>query len=183
MVEFMYDFDCDEFYFMEMNMCFQIEYLVIEKLVNIDIVGVQFDIVVGGLIVGFQIEESGFVIEVCVNVERFEIGGDGMLSFWLDLGNVICCDYVDIEGVDIFLVIDDGILVLFFYDSMVVQVIVYEKDCDVVFDKFVEFLRGICIEGVGMNILFLFCIFDDLEFCCNEYDMVYMVCLFVCFDL
>ncbi|MEM6701832.1 MAG: biotin carboxylase N-terminal domain-containing protein [Acidobacteriota bacterium] len=182
-VEFMYDLDRDELYFMEMNTRLQIEHPVTEKSANVDIVGAQFDIAAGGSIAGLQIEESGFAVEVRVNAERLEIAADGSPSFRPDPGQITRCDYADIEGVDILSAIDDGISVSPFYDSMVAQVIVHEKDRDAALDKLVAFLKGTRIEGVGTNIPLLLRILDDPEFRRGEHDTAYMARLLSRLDL
>ncbi len=182
-VEFMYDLDRDELYFMEMNTRLQVEHPVTERSANIDIVGAQFDIASGGSIEDLEIREEGFAVEIRINAERLEITGEGQAKLRPDPGLVTRCDYADTEGIDILSAIDDGISVTPFYDNLVAQIIAHGKDRDEALDRLVEFLRGTRIEGVGTNIPLLLRILDDSEFRHSEHDTGYMERLFARLDL
>lgn len=65
MVEFLMDMESGKFYFIEVNLCVQVEYIVIEEVIGIDIVQFQILIVEGKMIV----EVIGKLVqdEVCLN--------------------------------------------------------------------------------------------------------------------
>lgn len=78
MVEFLVDKYCN-FYFMEMNICIQVEYLVMEEVIDYDLIKEQIKIVVGEFIIGENYFLIGYVIECWINVE--DLFNDFCLSF------------------------------------------------------------------------------------------------------
>ena len=182
-VEFMYDLDRDELYFMEMNTRLQVEHPVTERSANVDIVGAQFDIASGGSIAGLVALNNGFAVEVRINAERLEVSADGEARLRPDPGMVSRCDFADVEGVEVLSAIADGIAVSPFYDNLVAQIIAHGANRDEALDRLVKFLQGTRIEGVGTNVALLLRILDDGEFRRSEHDTAYMERLFARLDL
>lgn len=65
MVEFLMDMDSQVFYFIEVNLCVQVEYIVIEEVIGIDIVQFQIQIVEGVMLV--EVIGVVFQVEVWLN--------------------------------------------------------------------------------------------------------------------
>ncbi|MGL5393625.1 MAG: biotin carboxylase N-terminal domain-containing protein, partial [Shewanella sp.] len=69
-VEFIYNLDANEVYFMEMNTRLQVEHPVTEATSGIDIVSAQFDIAAGRSIEHLAPKEIGYAMEVRVTAEK-----------------------------------------------------------------------------------------------------------------
>ncbi|MFP4508739.1 MAG: biotin carboxylase N-terminal domain-containing protein, partial [Spirochaetaceae bacterium] len=68
-VEFLYDLDRSEYYFMEVNTRLQVEHCVTEELYGIDLVKGQIDVALGNRIYSRSVEPVGHVMEVRLNAE------------------------------------------------------------------------------------------------------------------
>ncbi len=68
-VEFLYDLDREEFYFMEVNTRLQVEHPITEQLFGIDLVQGQIRVARGENIADWKVEPRGTVIEVRLNAE------------------------------------------------------------------------------------------------------------------
>lgn len=95
----------------------------------------------------------GYVVEVCVYVELLECG------FFLFIGLVFLFEVF--LGVWVDVVIEIGSDVMGFYDLMIVKVIVFVEDCEIVLVWLDEVLFCMVVLGVEMNIVFL------CMLCCN----------------
>lgn len=68
-VEFLYDLDRSEYYFMEVNTRLQVEHCVTEELYGIDLVKGQIDVALGNRVYPRTVEPVGHVMEVRLNAE------------------------------------------------------------------------------------------------------------------
>lgn len=159
MVEFL--LDCSGgFYFMEMNIWIQVEYLVIEMVMGVDLIVEQLCIV-GGEFISVQQEEIqfiGYVIECCINVEDVWYNFCfvfGCIMGWLFFGGLgVCVDSYVYMGYDI----------LFFYDFLIGKLIVWGKDCDYVMMWMKWVLNECVVIGILIMVEFYLEMLDWLEF-------------------
>lgn len=150
MIEFL--FEDGEFYFIEMNICLQVEYLVIEVIFDVDLVCQQIFVVVGQDMEFWQedLKICGYVIEVWINVEK-------LLNFIFLLGKIIQYYVFGGFGVWMDLVIYDGYKILFYYDSLIGKLIVYGCDWFEVLVCLDCVLGELIVDGVDIIVL-LFCV-------------------------
>jgi len=172
-VEFIYDLDANDIYFMEMNTRLQVEHPVTELVTDIDIVSQQFKIASGGSIARLKPKQKGYAMEVRVNAEQAEMRGD-TIRFIPNPGKVTRCELPKEKDVHILNAIDEGKEVTPFYDSMVVQIICYGKDRNETIEKMRNYLSRVTIQGVSTNIPLLLRILADEQFINGVYDTGYL---------
>lgn len=172
-VEFIYDLDANDIYFMEMNTRLQVEHPVTELVTGIDIVSHQFKIASGGSIARMKPKQKGYAMEVRINAEQAELRGDE-IQFIPNPGKVTRCELPKEKDVQLLNAIDEGKEVTPFYDSMVVQIICYGKDRTETIGKMRSYLEKVNIEGVSTNIPLLQRILADDQFVNGEYDTGYL---------
>lgn len=172
MFEFLYEDGC--FYFIEMNICIQVEYLVIEMVIGIDLVVEQLKIVVGQklLIKQSDVVLIGYVIECCINVEDVEI-------FVLSLGIIIGFYLLGGFGVCVDIYIYSGYCVLFNYDLMIGKLIVYGLDCEIVIVCMWVVLSEMVVDGIKINIVLQQWIMCDKGFQVGGQNIYYLEKCFV----
>jgi acetyl/propionyl-CoA carboxylase alpha subunit len=173
-VEFIYDLDCNEIYFMEMNTRLQVEHPVTELVSGVDIVGAQFDIAGSGSIENLSIKNDGYAMEVRINAEKAVIESDDSISFVPTPGKVTECIIPEDDCVQVISTIGRGKTLSPFYDSMVIQVICHGENRENTIDRLIAFLSGIKIEGICTNIPLILRILQDSVFRMGEYDTAYL---------
>jgi acetyl/propionyl-CoA carboxylase alpha subunit/acetyl-CoA carboxylase carboxyltransferase component len=117
-VEFLYDLDRDEFYFMEVNARLQVEHPITEQLFGVDLVGGQIDVARGKSIEHYNTIGRGHVMEVRLNAEDPEGGfrpAGGDVIYFRPAGGI---------GVRIDSGITEGSVIPPDFDSMVAKIIV-----------------------------------------------------------
>ncbi|MCL2520692.1 MAG: hypothetical protein FWE37_06815, partial [Spirochaetaceae bacterium] len=117
-VEFLYDTERNEFYFMEVNARLQVEHPITEQLYAIDLVRGQLDVAMGKSIESYPNQPRGHVIEVRLNAEDPEQGfrpSPGKVSRWRPAGGI---------NVRIDSGITEGSVIPGDFDSMVAKIIV-----------------------------------------------------------
>ena len=173
-VEFIFDLDRDELYFMEMNARLQVEHPVTEAVTGIDIVGQQFRIAAGESIADLMFEERGYSMELRINAERLGFDTDHGLRIVPDPGTVATCSIPEMDNVKVITTIDEGSVISPFYDNLVAQAIAHGDTRQETIATLVEFLGRIRIEGVGTNIPLLRKILEDDEFLEGRHDTAYV---------
>ena len=173
-VEFIFDLANDAVYFMEMNTRLQVEHPVTEMVSGVDIVAQQFAIAGGGSIEDLKIGQNGYAIEARINAEKILQDSDGVLSFRPDPGQVLECDFPEVEGIDVIACVSPGKFVSPFYDSMVAQVIAHGKDRNDTIQKLLSYLDTVNLTGICSNIPLLKKILSDRVFHSGEYDTDYL---------
>lgn len=129
-------------------MCIQVEYLVIEEVIDYDLIKEQIKIVVGEMIIGGNYFLIVYVIECCINVEDFFNGfcfSFGKIQFFYSFkGYGVCVDmYVYV-----------GYIIFFYYDLMIVKLIcrvLIREECII---KMERVLDEFIIEGVKIMVFF-----------------------------
>ncbi len=157
-VEFLYDLDKHEWFFIEMNPRIQVEHTVTEVITGIDLVRAQMLIAQGyslhsreiGLPGQNEIPRNGYAIQCRVTTE------DPENKFMPDYGKILA--YRSPGGFGIRL--DGGMgysgaVITPFYDSMLVKVIASGRTYDIAMDRMDRALSEFRIRGVKTNIPFL----------------------------
>ncbi len=157
-VEFLYDLDKHEWFFIEMNPRIQVEHTVTEVITGIDLVRAQMLVAQGyslhsreiGLPGQNEIPRNGYAIQCRVTTE------DPENKFMPDYGKILA--YRSPGGFGIRL--DGGMgysgaVITPFYDSMLVKVIASGRAYDIAMDRMDRALSEFRIRGVKTNIPFL----------------------------
>jgi len=157
-IEFLYDLDRHEWFFIEMNPRIQVEHTVTEVITGMDLVRSQILIAQGhalhspevGIPAQGDIPKNGFAIQCRVTTE------DPENKFMPDYGRILA--YRSPGGFGIRL--DGGMgysgaVITPFYDSMLVKVIASGRDYHVACDRMHRALSEFRIRGVKTNIPFL----------------------------
>jgi acetyl/propionyl-CoA carboxylase alpha subunit len=173
-VEFIYDLDADDIYFMEMNTRLQVEHPVTEATSCIDIVKAQYDIASGADISGLKPQQKGYAIEVRVTAEKAALDSDGVMQLLPYPGKVVECIIPEQDDVEVMSMIATGKEVSPYYDSLVAQFICRGKDRNDTIKKLLAFLEKVTIKGIATNIPLLQRILKDETFVNGVYDTTYL---------
>ena len=163
-VEFLYDQDTADFYFIEMNARLQVEHPVTEAIANVDIVALQLQIAAGEPL-GLRQEDvrlTGHAIEFRVNAEdayKDFLPSAGRLSRWRPPGG---------PGVRIDTHCHEGYTVPPYYDSLLAKVIVWGPTRDVAIARARRALREMEVGGVKTTIPLHQAILDEPDFICAD---------------
>ena len=173
-VEFIYDLNAGEVYFMEMNTRLQVEHPVTELVTGVDIVAEQLRIAAGESIADLAIAEDGHAIEARVNAERLVATADGGAAFQPSPGEVRECVFPEEDGVEVIAAIAEGKSVSPYYDSMVAQVIAHAPNRRTAAAKLAEYLGRVRVRGIATNIALLKRVLQDDVFLQGDYDTGYL---------
>lgn len=173
-VEFIYDVEKHEVYFMEMNTRLQVEHPVTEQVSEVDIVGEQFRIASGESIADLKIGSRGYSIEARINAEQIIRATDGTLTFRPSAGRIINCSFPNDPRVDVISIAATGKFISPYYDSMIAQVIAQGSSRNSAADRLCKFLDQVEIEGIGTNIVLLKQVLNDEIFRNGNYTTDYL---------
>lgn len=149
-VEFIFDQDTGEFYFMEMNTRIQVEHPVTEMVTGIDLVKEQLRIASGKAMNLRQsdVEIRGHAIECRINAEDHEHGFapcPGLISRFVCPGG---------PGVRVDSHIESGYRVPPFYDSLLAKLVCWGRDRDEAIARLLRALGEIRVDGIKTTIPF-----------------------------
>ena len=147
-VEFLYDDDSGEYYFMEMNTRIQVEHPITECIVGIDLVAEMISIA-GGENLSFDQSEvtvNGHAIEVRINAE------DPANNFMPFPGTVEGLRLPDGPGVRVDHMLYPGYVVSPFYDSLLGKLIVWAKNRDIALKRLKRAISEMRIEGLATTL-------------------------------
>jgi acetyl-CoA carboxylase biotin carboxylase subunit len=142
-VEFLYDVDRDDFYFIEVNSRIQVEHPVSEEITGEDLIARQLQVAAGE---GLQLRQeevrvTGHAIECRINAEDPRQGfapAPGRITRWLaPIG----------EGIRLDTHARQGYLVPPFYDSMIGKLIARGRDRNEAIDRMLSAIDSFVIEG------------------------------------
>ncbi len=165
-VEFLYDVDRDDFYFMEVNARIQVEHPVSEMITGADLVRLQLE-VAGGVPLRIEqrdITPHGHAIEARIIAENPERGfapSPGRIRVWRPPHG---------EGIRLDTAMEEGAYVPPFYDSMIAKLIVHAADRPSAVARLREALETFAVEGVASNIPFLRSVAAHPDFIGNRLD-------------
>ena len=146
-VEFLYDVERDEFYFLEMNARIQVEHPVTEQVTGVDLIAQQIAIAEGR---GLSLHQSdvaftGAAIECRINAE------DPAADFAPSPGKVTAVQWPSGPGVRVDTHIVAGASVPPFYDSMIGKIIASGPDRLTALTRLRAALEDTHIEGIHTN--------------------------------
>ena len=173
-VEFIYDLDAGEVYFMEMNTRLQVEHPVTEWVSGVDIVGEQLRVGAGESIADLAFGNDGYAIEARINAERVVETASGELVFQPSPGRITDCVLPDEEGIDVIAMAGEGRFVSPYYDSMIAQIIARGPDRASTARCLAEYLDRVRIRGIATNIALVTRILRDEVFLRGDYDTGYL---------
>lgn len=160
-VEFIYDVERGEAYFLEMNTRIQVEHPVTEMVTGVDLIAWQIQQAMGALppIAQEEISLSGHAIESRVYAERPE------KNFLPSPGVITGLNW---PSSDPALRIDTGVRagdrVTHFYDPMIAKLIAHGDDRSQAIARLSRHIDDLNIEGLSTNIQFLSQVLADAEF-------------------
>ncbi|MBL9156304.1 MAG: pyruvate carboxylase [Verrucomicrobiales bacterium] len=157
-VEFLYDIDSKEWFFIEMNPRIQVEHTVTEVITGIDLVRSQILVAQGHSLFSHEIDipkqedipRNGYAVQARITTE------DPANGFSPDYGKII--NYRSAAGFGIRLDAgagDAGSVVTPYYDSMLVKLTAFGPRFDIALQRMNRALREFRIRGVKTNIPFL----------------------------
>ncbi|MEX2580275.1 MAG: pyruvate carboxylase [Verrucomicrobiales bacterium] len=157
-VEFLYDVDSKEWFFIEMNPRIQVEHTVTEIITGIDLVRSQILIAKGHDLFGSEIDippqekipRNGYAVQARITTE------DPANNFSPDYGRIV--NYRSAAGFGIRLDAgagDAGSVITPYYDSMLVKLTAFGPRFDIALQRMNRALREFRIRGVKTNIPFL----------------------------
>ncbi|MDO6638618.1 biotin carboxylase N-terminal domain-containing protein [Shewanella sp. 5_MG-2023] len=173
-VEFIYNLDANEVYFMEMNTRLQVEHPVTEATSGIDIVSAQFDIAAGRSIEDLEPVEQGYAMEVRITAEKAALDSDGVLQLLPNPGKISECFMPERDDVEIISIAETGKEVSPYYDSLIAQIIIRGESREDVITKMSAYLDEAYIKGIATNIPLLKLILKDATFNQGVYDTNYL---------
>ena len=182
-VEFIFDLDAQQIYFMEMNARLQVEHPVTEATTGIDIVREQIRIASGESLEALVVAEQGYAIELRINAERFVPDVEQIVRIVPDPGVVTACALPQTASIRVVSAVEAGDRISPFYDNLVAQVIAHGSSRDAVIASLLEWLDGARIEGIGSNLPLLKRILVDDEFVEGRHDTGYVARLFERLDI
>ncbi|MDA7949312.1 MAG: acetyl-CoA carboxylase biotin carboxylase subunit [Hyphomicrobiaceae bacterium] len=161
-VEFIYDCDREEVYFLEMNTRIQVEHAVTEMITGTDLVDWQIKAAAGTfeqLPSQEAVTGSGHAVECRIYSERPE------KNFFPSPGTLEKLRFPEEgEGLRIDTGVREGDSITPFYDPMIAKVIAAGVDRAAAIDRMCQALKAVEISGVGTNIAFLLEVLRDPEF-------------------
>jgi pyruvate carboxylase len=157
-VEFLYDLDTKDWFFIEMNPRIQVEHTVTEQITGIDLVRAQILIAQGAELHGERlalpwqdnVPRSGYAVQCRVTTE------DPENKFTPNYGKILT--FRAAEGFGIRLdagMGDTGAVITPFYDSLLVKITASGQTFDMALERMDRALREFRIRGVKTNIPFL----------------------------
>ncbi|MBL8571269.1 MAG: ATP-grasp domain-containing protein [Phreatobacter sp.] len=163
-VEFLYDPQSGDCYFLEMNTRIQVEHPVTEMVTGLDLVALQILVAGGGALPFTQADVAvhGHAIEARLNAEMPEHG------FVPALGRIERIVVPDEVGPSCRFRFDTGIAagstVTPYYDSMLAKLIVWAPDRETAWQGLATALEGLGIDGIATNAAYLGAVLQTPEF-------------------
>ena len=147
-VEYLYDDETQEFYFIEVNTRIQVEHPVTEMITGLDLVEEMFKVASGSPLSVTQadIKPRGHAIECRINAE------DPYKNFMPSPGTITKLHVPSGEGIRFDTMLFEGYTIPPFYDSLLGKLIVWAKTRDACLEKLTTALRALQIEGVPTTI-------------------------------
>ncbi len=169
-VEFIFDHNTGDFYFMEMNTRIQVEHPVTEMVTGIDLIKQQIKVASGEKL-GFTQDEitfSGWSIECRINAENPDknfMPSPGRITMYLPPGGL---------GVRVDSAAYPGYVIPPFYDSMIAKVITYGSTRDEAIAKMKRALNEFVIEGIDTTIPFHLRLLENETFVSGEFNTKFL---------
>lgn len=169
-VEFIFDHNTGDFYFMEMNTRIQVEHPVTEMVTGIDLIKQQI-LVASGEKLNFTQEEitfNGWSIECRINAENPDknfMPSPGQITMYLPPGGL---------GVRVDSAAYPGYVIPPYYDSMIAKVITYGATRAEAIAKMKRALQEFVIEGIDTTIPFHLRLLDHETFIGGNFNTKFL---------
>ena len=159
-IEFLFDEDKREFYFMEMNTRIQVEHPVTEAVTDLDLIKEQIRIAAGEPLSVTQedIQITGHAIECRINAENPD------KHFMPCPGTITDIHLPGGRGVRVDTAVYNNYTIPPNYDSMILKLIVHDKDRPSAIAKMRSALGELVIEGITTNVDFQYELIGDRDF-------------------
>jgi acetyl/propionyl-CoA carboxylase alpha subunit len=160
-VEFIYDCDREDFYFLEMNTRIQVEHAVTEMVTGVDLVRWQIEAASGSFTSALQddYEQTGHALECRIYAERPE------KNFMPSPGTLVLLQFPEqADDLRIDTGVEQGDTITPFYDPMIAKIIASGNDRSAAISRMLLALSETKIEGLGTNLDFLSEVLADPEF-------------------
>jgi acetyl-CoA carboxylase biotin carboxylase subunit len=165
-IEFLYDLDTNEYYFIEMNTRIQVEHPATEMITNTDIVKLQLLVADGYNLDEFNLDNikvDGYSIEVRIYAED-------SVRLSPSIGSITKAYFPNFTNVRVDTAVVNGYNVNQFYDNMIAKLIVKGKNRLDAIKRLNIYLDQVIIEGVKTNIEFLKKIINDPNYIDYKYN-------------
>ncbi len=158
-IEFLLDKNKD-FYFMEMNTRIQVEHPVTEAVTDLDLIKEQIKIAAGEPLSFYQadVKISGHAIECRINAENPE------KNFMPCPGTITDIHLPGGRGVRVDTAVYNGYTIPSSYDSMILKLIVHDRNRESAIAKMRSALGELVIEGITTNLDFQYDLINDRDF-------------------
>ncbi|MEX1036361.1 MAG: biotin carboxylase N-terminal domain-containing protein [Sneathiella sp.] len=160
-VEFIYDCDREDFYFLEMNTRIQVEHAVTEMVTGVDLVRCQIEAATGVYTSARQedIKLTGHALECRIYAERPE------KKFMPSPGTLEVLQFpMETEDLRIDTGVEQGDKITPYYDPMIAKIITSGTDRAAAIARMRKALSETKIEGLGNNLTFLLEVLADPDF-------------------
>jgi acetyl-CoA carboxylase, biotin carboxylase subunit len=169
-VEFIYDHNEKEFYFMEMNTRIQVEHPVTELITGVDLIKEQIRIASGEKLSLTQDEVTfnGWAIECRINAENPEknfMPSPGKINMYLPPGGL---------GVRVDSAAYPGYTIPPYYDSMIAKLIVHAPTREEAIARMKRALSEFIIDGIHTTIPFHIKLFEHEKFVKGEFNTKFL---------
>jgi acetyl-CoA carboxylase biotin carboxylase subunit len=165
-VEFLYDVDRDDFYFMEVNARIQVEHPVSEMISGVDLVRLQLEVAGGGVP---RIDQRDIVLHGHA-IEARILAEDPRRGFLPSPGRITRWRPPHAEGVRLDTAIEEGAIVSPHYDSMIAKLIVHASDRPRAVARLRDALEVFEVDGVATNLELLREVTSHPDFLANRLD-------------
>ncbi|MBY3489237.1 acetyl-CoA carboxylase biotin carboxylase subunit [Rhizobium laguerreae] len=147
-VEYLYDDETGDFYFIEVNTRIQVEHPVTEMITGFDLVQEMFKVAGGAVLSVAQrdIAVSGHAIECRINAE------DPFKAFQPSPGMITSLSIPEGEGIRFDTMLYEGYTIPPFYDSLLGKLIVHAETREACLEKLAAALAALTIEGVPTTV-------------------------------
>ncbi|MED5590041.1 acetyl-CoA carboxylase biotin carboxylase subunit [Bacillus subtilis] len=168
-VEFIYDYNEQRYYFMEMNTRIQVEHPVTEMVTGTDLIKEQIKVASGmELSLKEDVEFEGWAIECRINAENPSknfMPSPGEIKMYLPPGGL---------GVRVDSAAYPGYSIPPYYDSMIAKVITYGKTRDEAIARMKRALSEFVIEGIETTIPFHLKLLEHETFVSGEFNTKFL---------
>ncbi|MCL4161894.1 UNVERIFIED_CONTAM: hypothetical protein GTU68_026107, partial [Idotea baltica] len=165
-VEFIYDENSGDFYFLEVNTRLQVEHPVTEEITGLDLVQLQLESAMGLPLSVKQeeIQPNGYAVEARLYAE------DAANGFLPVTGTIQRFEIPEVDGLRVETAVGSGAEISIYYDPMIAKIIVWDKNRVAAHRKLQYVLRQLVCLGTKTNQDFLLLLTQHPDFLAGQYD-------------
>ncbi len=169
-VEFIYDEESEEFYFLEVNTRLQVEHPVTEEVTGLDLVKMQIESAQGYPlnIEQKEVKGRGYALEARLYAE------DTANDFLPVTGKIERFKVPAVEGLRVESAVQSGSEISIYYDPMIAKIIIWDESREGAHRKMLYVLKNMVCLGTTTNQSFLKDILLDSDFNSGDYDTHYI---------